>query len=298
MSPKGSDRRFVLVVAAAVMALTGIALLISNLGYLDLGGRYDDLAPALKSITEVVVYILLAILLCIMVYLLYFYTRVKKGGGARAAGRPTDPHALIIAVLVVIGLIAIFGISGGQLIPPNLGGSEGAGGSGGNGGGLPPATAEGSALILVVFMALAILGTIVSIKFIRNRPIRESAAIRRMEGEAEEILTKAMKDLYAGEDARAVIVRTYQQMCRLIGGGFRSAPYLTPHEFAELAVRRMSWPEAPVLQLTALFEEAWYSDHELGEDKKDQALSCLEKLRGALEPEQGRTAHGKATVRA
>jgi ABC-type multidrug transport system fused ATPase/permease subunit len=162
---------------------------------------------------------------------------------------------MVVAIIIILALIGIFSLSGGQLTPPNI--SIGPPGNGGGGGGEVPGQTQGAAssFILVIFIAVAILGMVVGTRYIRNRPMRESVAIERYEQhQADQLLDQAMKELYAGEDIKAVIVRTYQQMCRLIGGPMLgSALYLTPREFAELAVRRLNWPEGPVLALTGLF---------------------------------------------
>ena len=280
-----------MVVVTAIMALASIAFIISNLSYLDLGESYDSLAPMIDGVTTSVVYLLLAIWLCVIVYLLYFYTRARKAGGARVAGKPSDPRSMVVAIIIILALIGIFSLSGGQLTPPNI--SIGPPGNGGGGGGEVPGQTQGAAssFILVIFIAVAILGMVVGTRYIRNRPMRESVAIERYEQhQADQLLDQAMKELYAGEDIKAVIVRTYQQMCRLIGGPMLgSALFLTPREFAELAVRRLNWPEGPVLTLTGLFEEAWYSEHQLDEAKKEVALRCLEQLKSGHERSDSQT---------
>jgi hypothetical protein len=60
-------------------------------------------------------------------------------------------------------------------------------------------------------------------------------------------------------------------------------PFLTPKEFAERAVQVLGWKEGPLVDLTLLFEEARYSDHEMGESQKERAIVSLERLKENLE---------------
>ena len=85
-------------------------------------------------------------------------------------------------------------------------------------------------------------------------------------------------DLMAGEEPRSVIVRTYQQMSRLVGKEGRNLKSLTPREVAELARSDFNWPEEPLSDLTSLFEEAWYSQHLMGEAERDRALRAFEAI--------------------
>ena len=93
-----------------------------------------------------------------------------------------------------------------------------------------------------------------------------------------------MKSLYAGEDPRSTIIRTYQQMCLLVQvGKLEDEPFLTPKVFAERAVKELGWTEGPLVDLTLLFEEARYSNHEMGESQKERAIVSLERLKEDLE---------------
>jgi hypothetical protein len=99
-----------------------------------------------------------------------------------------------------------------------------------------------------------------------------------------EVLERAVKSLYAGEDPRSTIIRTYQQMCLLVQvGKMEEEPFLTPKDFAERAVKELGWKEGPLVDLTLLFEEARYSDHEMGESEKERAIVSLERLKENLE---------------
>ncbi len=135
-------------------------------------------------------------------------------------------------------------------------------------------------MILVGFLIFIVLiAGILSIKFVRRTPISSVSAWQALEQQkAKDIIDKAVRDLYAGDDARSIVIRTYQTMTRLLRGKVEDAEMLTPREIAVLAERRFGWPSKPTEELTSLFEEAWYSDHRLKEENRDAALNCLTQI--------------------
>ena len=47
---------------------------------------------------------------------------------------------------------------------------------------------------------------------------------------------------------------------------------------AELAKHDLGWPDGPLIELTTLFEEAWYSEHAMGDAERDRALRAFEAI--------------------
>jgi hypothetical protein len=126
----------------------------------------------------------------------------------------------------------------------------------------------------------------------RSTPLRLRKAQQALaQQNATETIRQAVLDLYGGEDPRSVIVRTYQKMSRLLGQRGRNLKPLTPKEVAELAKRDLGWPESPLIELTTLFEEAWYSEHAMGDVERDRALRAFEAIASNIDqrrPELGR----------
>ena len=136
--------------------------------------------------------------------------------------------------------------------------------------------------MVVVFIAIA--SIVVVWKFMRQKDGPQvKIADRSKDEEAKTVLDAAVRSLYAGEDPRSTIIRTYQQMCLLVQvGKLDEEPYLTPREFADRAVSALGWKRSPLDALTLLFEEARYSDHVLGETEKERAIVSFERVKEGL----------------
>jgi hypothetical protein len=134
-------------------------------------------------------------------------------------------------------------------------------------------------MLIGILLFVTILAIILGLKYVRRTPVRMIKAKAAMERQkAKEIVDKAVRDLYAGDDARSVVVRTYQMMSRLLGDKVLDVEALTPREVAAMAETRLGWPKGPTRELTSLFEEAWYSDHRLTDESKEAALRCLRQI--------------------
>jgi hypothetical protein len=131
--------------------------------------------------------------------------------------------------------------------------------------------------ILIAGLAIALIFT--SLRYNRSAPLRlaKARAALAQQG-ATSTISQATADLIAGEEPRSVIVRTYQQMSRLVGSKGRDLKSLTPKEVAEMARSDFDWPGEPLADLTLLFEEAWYSQHLMGEAERDRALRAFEAI--------------------
>ncbi|MEF8831904.1 MAG: DUF4129 domain-containing protein [Candidatus Thermoplasmatota archaeon] len=119
-------------------------------------------------------------------------------------------------------------------------------------------------------------------------PLNEVKMDREMyEEEMEESLSstlnKAIDDLHEGEAVRSTIIRCYREMSRILEvSGAKNDDFKTPREFKDEAVKKIPVQEKIISNITYLFEEARYSPHTLGEDKRDRALQHLKKLKEGL----------------
>ncbi len=94
----------------------------------------------------------------------------------------------------------------------------------------------------------------------------------------------AIRDLEAGEDFRAAVLRCYKTMVLLFEEhGRRALPSQTAREFEADALRVLGVSQESIDDLTSLFEEARYSTHAIGERQRDGAIDCLGAIRGQLE---------------
>jgi hypothetical protein len=144
---------------------------------------------------------------------------------------------------------------------------------------LEPKNAITSLAILGMILAILLLSLFAVFRYVRNKPLLPPSTMLSEDlPRAQGIVEDAMDDLYKGEDARSVIVRAYQRMTRLVQSRMEVPASLTPRELADTAGKSFGWPEGPTMELTSLFEEAWYSDHGLDISARERALGCLKEI--------------------
>jgi len=285
-----SDSKLIVATIALVVLVSAVAMMVANVEYFDLGEGGEPLGPKANAVAELLAYTLVPIFIFLALWLL-LSSRKGKGMREKVQPKPGSGIAGFIVILMILGAVIVFAaLTDGQIFDAYQDPQDqnDPGGEGEPEPVVTPDGGQGSLLIgafLIVIIVLALGG---GRKYLRKRPVLASRAATALEmKKARAIVDKAVEDLYAGEDARSVIVRAYQRMSRLISGRLQDAPYLTPRELASLAEERFGWPRKATDELTSLYEEAWYSDHQLSEEKKEKALRCLREISGALGMEGG-----------
>jgi hypothetical protein len=113
----------------------------------------------------------------------------------------------------------------------------------------------------------------------RRRPIGPEEARQALAGD----LDAALADLREERDVRAAIIALYRRM--LAGFAVLGIPRgesEAPREYLARALAALHVPEEPATALTGLFEEARYSAHALGPERREEAASALAAVREAL----------------
>jgi hypothetical protein len=288
----------ILVLAAAALVATG--LLISNILESTMGTGGASIRTFTNGIAQVLtttLYVLWAgILIYLMIGLFSSKSKEKSKGPMRASSNVSLLAVLLILALSVL-IISNLGVKFSFL---GDGGRDQGGIDGGEGGSTPIAGGQGNSGFLTLILLATILAVSIAVylKFNRRWSTTDNDNwTKEMRGQMGiEVVERAIEELYRGDDFRSVIIRMYQQMCLLTSEKEKSfEKYMTPREFAEMAIRQMRWPEIPVRELTSLFEEARYSDHLIDESRKDRAVRCLEDIRDALSPVAIDTAKGGVT---
>jgi hypothetical protein len=166
----------------------------------------------------------------------------------------------------------------------NLGGSGDPGS--GAGSGLPSGSTPA---VLLLWIGIAVVAVYVGFFAYRFLPrLHEAITYAEPAGKGRRELARAVRtairDLEAGEDFRAVVLRCYKTMVLLFEAhGIRAVPSQTAREFEADALRGMGVSQESIDDLTSLFEEARYSTHAIGESHRDGAIECLGSIRGQLE---------------
>jgi hypothetical protein len=281
-----NDRKLMFLVAAAITVIAA-GVLIANVQVASGQGVKigNDVMDQLTSIT---IQIMVVFWIALFGYFLYrYFTTTKrtsrvKGERQAGEGRNMLPYAFVLLALWLI--LFVINPQGGGLF----------GGQGVNRSARPdnttvtpdqPQLLRDVPLVLpMVVVLIAIVSIVVVWRFMRRGDGPQvKISNPSKDDEAKAVLQAAVISLYAGEDPRSTIIRTYQQMCLLVQvGKLEEEPYLTPREFADRAVAELGWKKGPLDELTSLFEEARYSGHVLGDVEKDRAIASFERVREGL----------------
>jgi hypothetical protein len=101
----------------------------------------------------------------------------------------------------------------------------------------------------------------------------------------------SLDDLRTMPDARLAIIRCYDRFEKALAGAeVRRPPWQTATEFMRIALAQPRLPADGVRELTALFEVARFSRHEIGPAHRERAWRALMAVKAALESEGTRAA--------
>ena len=104
------------------------------------------------------------------------------------------------------------------------------------------------------------------------------------------ILQDGARELREAGDYRRTILECYRRLCVIFDSrGDKAHHQLTARELQELMVRQFNWAEKPISQLTMLFEEARYSQHQISIDMKDRAIDAVNEIEDPLRHPSART---------
>jgi len=137
-----------------------------------------------------------------------------------------------------------------------------------------------SALIFVMSCIILLAGLRRAITA-RENASDDSEVVLKME--AAEVVQQTISRLETTKEYHEIILQCYKRMCKaLANAGLDVEPTQTAREFAESVSTKLRVGNEAVRGLTFLFEEARYSDHEILEAKRAEALKRLESLQRAL----------------
>jgi len=101
--------------------------------------------------------------------------------------------------------------------------------------------------------------------------------------EALQSVQKAAKNLRFAGDYRETILNCYREMCQVLSEqGLQIAINETAREFSNDVSKKLGIGADAVRGLTSLFEEARYSDHQIDDTKRANAINELERLEHTL----------------
>jgi hypothetical protein len=104
-----------------------------------------------------------------------------------------------------------------------------------------------------------------------------------LEQELESLLEDTLADLYAEKDPRKAIIAAYARMERLFGSyGLPRRPNEAPMEYLERTLGELRASGSALRRLTALFQWAKFSDHDVSLVMRNEAIEALTRVRDEL----------------
>ena len=101
---------------------------------------------------------------------------------------------------------------------------------------------------------------------------------------AAQAVGRAVRVLQEGGDYRKAVIRCYSELIAVLAAkGIRGQEHLTAREIEGLALEKVGLSRGSVDALTAVFEEARYSTHDIGPGQRDAAVGALESIKRELE---------------
>ena len=98
-----------------------------------------------------------------------------------------------------------------------------------------------------------------------------------------DVLEETLDDLRAKPDPRRAVIAAYARMERsLAAHGIARRRFEAPHEYLHRVLSEVSGGRLAATRLTALFERARFSPHEVDENMKASAIEAIESLQADL----------------
>jgi hypothetical protein len=231
------------------------------------------------TLAEVVLVALIAVPLVMFLF-------NRSSGTMAMLSRPVSVALLVILLLTAFVFFSHYiggGTSPGQAVPPGNNSSGGLPPGGGNtttnesnvtrlpfGVSVPP-----WALYLAV-AAIGLVGAVLVVPWVLNRQEPPTSA-RRRDAELRADLTAAIAALSETSEGtpRERIIQVYARWLKRLVRGSGDLSILTAREIESMCVERLGVTPTTAHELTALFEEARYSTHPMGEDAVARAQAAL-----------------------
>ncbi len=136
----------------------------------------------------------------------------------------------------------------------------------------------------IVVLSVATGGALVVAKILFRPGKRRPPTPAELASELSSVLDDSLDDLLAERDPRRAVIATYARMERtLAGAGFPRAAAEAPLEYLGRVLRDLLHASADaVSKLTALFERAKFSQHDIDTGMKDEAIDALVSVRDEL----------------
>ena len=135
--------------------------------------------------------------------------------------------------------------------------------------------------ILLVFCATLGALMVAGVRILRRTDLPEPDAA--LNARLAAVFDETLQDLRAERDPRRAVIAAYSRMEAILGRhGLDRRPAEAPHEYVSRVLEELVSSGSAVRRLTAYYEVAKFSDHEIGAGMKDDAIRALETIRDEL----------------
>ena len=136
----------------------------------------------------------------------------------------------------------------------------------------------------IVILSIALVGAVIVAYVMFRKPKKRLPTEAELAAQLSAVLDDSLDDLRAERDPRKAVIATYARMeTTLAGAGLPRAVAETPLEYLGRVLRELLHTSAEaVARLTALFERAKFSTHEIDGGMKNEAILALVEMRDEL----------------
>jgi hypothetical protein len=281
---RGGSRGYALLAALAVLVLVGLVAVASS-GSVTTGT--NDSRPPGRVLIDTIASLGLVLLLPAIALAVYGFMQRKEIAREMSSGKyPRTGIGTVLAAALFAALIAWARLHGwgpfGQSSDTGLPGVPRVGAPGDAGDVQQPQAQFEWIPVLVVLGLVALAGAGYAVA--RRR--RRSALTLDVAAASEEIaalLDESLDDLRAEPDPRRAVIAAYARLERaLAASGLPRRRSETAVEYVARITDGLQVERAPVRRLTELFTYAKFSQHEVDEAQKDEAIAALTKVRDEL----------------
>lgn len=282
MQPTPGRNRRPALVGLSLLLLLGIVAVASRSGF----GHGGSQAPSRTFVNYAFSGFLVLFVLAIPVAAYAYVLSARE-----VELRPRKRFEVRVAA-AVLGILLVFGLLVVRLYlmhrPLGMFHVRGAGSeSGAHGHGHAGTSPYSPAFEWPVLAAFAVIAALAAAAVLRRRGSAptEEAAVDPVAQDVAVTIGDAIEDLEREPDARRAVIAAYARMEGVLARhGLQRQPSETPLEYLRRALLGLTTSGGAVERLTALFERAKFSPHDIDEGMKADAIESLREIRDGLVP--------------